>query len=260
MLQLHKRAVAGLAAFLTLTYVADLPAHYHILLPQSPACKRGEAVPIAYLWGHPFEHQLFNAFLPERFYAIAPSGARIDLLRILTIDDQRKTQAYHGPFTPNERGDYVFCAESRRMLLEEDRELIQDFVKVVLHVQAQKGWDVVAGEPLELIPLTRPYGIRAGMVVRVEARADGKALANAPVEIERYNPTPPKELPADEHVTYTAKTDAHGTVVATLTEPGWWCVAASRLSGEKDFDGKRFPLRQRAILWIHVDENPAGKK
>ena len=53
------------------------------------------------------------------------------------------------------------------------------------------------------------------------------ALARALVEIERYNAVVPKELPPDEQITRTAKTDPNGIFTCTLTEPGWWCLAAT---------------------------------
>ena len=73
------------------------------------------------------------------------------------------------------------------------------------------------------------------------------------VEIERYNPTAPKELPADEHITRASKTDPNGVVTCTLTEPGWWCITAQRNGGVLMREGKEFPVRERATLWVYVD-------
>ena len=38
-------------------------AHYNMLLPSSSWAKKGEVVTFTYQWGHPFEHQLFDALL-----------------------------------------------------------------------------------------------------------------------------------------------------------------------------------------------------
>jgi elongation factor P hydroxylase len=80
------------------------------------------------------------------------------------------------------------------------------------------------------------------------------------VEVERYNPTPPRSLPPDEQRTRTAKTDPNGIVTCTLSEAGWWCVAGQqrRGTGEKR-DGKEYPVRQRAIHWVFVDEKVAPR-
>src|SRR5262249_37429843 len=141
--------------------------------------------------------------------------------------------------------------------MEDEQEFLKDNVKAVLHIQAQKGWDAPLGHDFEILPLTRPYGLQPGMAFQVQAVADSKPLAGALVEVERYNPTPPKELPADEHITRTARTDPNGTVICTLTEPGWWCITAQRPHGRLEHAGKEYPVRHRASLWVNVDERPA---
>jgi hypothetical protein len=70
--------------------------------------------------------------------------------------------------------------------MEEDQEFLQDSVKVVLHVQAQKGWDAVAGlagSGLELVPLTRPYGLQPGIAFQAQVLADGKPLLDPAPEL-----------------------------------------------------------------------------
>ncbi len=46
----------------------------------------------------------------------------------------------------------------------------------------------------------------------------------------------------------TAKTDPNGVVTATLTDPGWWCLAAASDAGIKDHDGKSYPVRRAQHL------------
>jgi cobalt/nickel transport protein len=111
----------------------------------------------------------------------------------------------------------------------------------------------------EMIPLTRPYGLLPGMVFQAQAQFDKKPLAATLVEIERYNPTPPKTLPPDEHVTRAAKTDPNGVVTCTLPDSGWWCLTAQRDGGKKAREGKDHPLRQRTTLWVFVDDKPMSK-
>lgn len=233
---------------------ATASAHYHILLPGSGATKRGDAVDIVYRWGHPFEAQLFDADMPEQCFALAPDGKKLDLLKSLEKDTVGGKVGYKARFTPAERGDYILVTQHAPLWMEEDAEFLHDSVKVILHVQAQKGWDVDAALPFELIPLTRPYGLKAGSVFQAQVRSDGKAVPGCLVEIERYNAKPPKELPADEHITRTAKTDPNGVVTTTLPEPGWWCVTAQKDGGMREHKGKKYPVRQRTTAWIFVDK------
>jgi len=118
--------------------------------------------------------------------------------------------AYQLRFTPQQRGDYVFVLQTPAIWMEEDGEFLQDTVKVVLHVQAQKGWDATSRDDFEFVPLTRPYGLRSGMVFQAQIRAgvevrkapgaagasyltqdSVKPLAGALVEVESYTAAPP---------------------------------------------------------------------
>lgn len=243
-----------LSLFVVSAAVAPVQAHFHMLLPERASVKRGEAVTFSFLWGHPYEHQLFDASPPAQLRVVTPDGSKLDLLKTLERDPaQKKVNAYRLRFTPAERGDYVFTLNALPVFMEEDGEFLEDTVKVVVHAQAQKGWETTAGQTFEMLPLTRPYGLLPGTVFQAQALADGKPLGAALVEIERYNPAPPKELPADEFVTRTVRTDPNGVATCTLPEPGWWCITAQRQVGKKEHKGKEYPVRQRSTLWVFVD-------
>jgi cobalt/nickel transport protein len=257
------RSMVTLAAFGLLAPPAH--GHYNMLLLAPDATKKGEAVTVTYQWGHPFEHELFDAPAPEALTVIAPDGKKTDLTKSLEkitrkAAKDKQVTAYRVRFTPEQRGDYVFVLTTPSIWMEEEQEFYHDTVKAVLHVQAQKGWDAATGQAFEMTPLTRPYGLLSGMVFRAQALFDGKPLAGALVEIERYNATAPKDPPPDEFRTFTAKTDPNGVVAATLTEPGWWCLTTQRDGGTKDRSGKSYPVRRRSTLWVRVDHKAQAAK
>lgn len=244
---------SALVLFLLLIGAGPAAAHFTILLPAAATASRGQAVTVLVRWGHPFEHELFDAVPPRSFAVVAPDGTRTDLLPRLEKDPNlTKAAGYRVRFTPEQRGDYTFVLVSPPRWLEEDEEFVQDTAKVVLHVQAQKGWDAAAGEAFELVPLTRPYGWPAGTVFQAQARLEGRPLAGALVEVERYNAAPPKELPPEEQITRTVKTDPNGVLTCTLTEPGWWCVTAQHVAGKQERNGQAYPVRRRSMLWVFV--------
>ncbi len=252
------RLLFPLAAVLLAVSAAPAGAHFNMLLPDKASAKKDEAVTLTYQWGHPFEHQLFDAPAPDRLTVLAPDGKAADLTKSLektTVPAAagKKVTAYQLKFTPDQRGDYVFVLQTPPIWMAEEEEFFQDTVKLVLHVEAQKGWDAAAPDTFQLNPLTRPYGLQAGMAFQVQAARE-KPLAGAPVEVERYNPAPPKELPPDEQITRAVKTDPNGVATCTLTEPGWWSVTAHRDGGMREREGKKYPVRQRATLWVFVDE------
>jgi cobalt/nickel transport protein len=254
--------VLGMMTWLGL-FVAPAMAHFNMLLPQTASAKKGETLTLTYQWGHPFEHQLFDAPEPQSLIALSPDGKRIELTDKLVKTTRKagmkEATAYQLRFTPEQRGDYVFVLRTPPIWMEEDGEFLQDTVKVVLHVQAQKGWDAAVGD-FELVPLTRPYGLRPGMVFQVERLPARSVSEGRPrlrlglVEIERYNSEPPKKLPPDEDITRTVRLDANGIATTTLSEAGWWCLTVARPHGIRMREGKSYPLRERATFWVFVDQ------
>jgi cobalt/nickel transport protein len=261
-----KRLLFPLAAMIVAVSAGPAGAHYNMLLPDKHSVKKDEAVTLTYQWGHPFEHQLFDAPAPEKLTVLAPDGKATDLTKSLgktTVPavEGKKVTAYQLKFTPDQRGDYVFVLETPPIWMEEEEEFFQDTVKVVLHVQAQKGWDNESkSERLELTPLTRPYGLEPGMVFQVTTlpppRRGGplEDVRGTLVEVERYNTTTPKALPPDEHITRAVKTDPVGVATCTLTDAGWWAITAIHPGGQRERDGKNYRVLHRATLWVFVDE------
>jgi cobalt/nickel transport protein len=278
----------ALAAVVAAVLVPAVSAHYNMLLPEKASAAKGDTVQFLYQWGHPFEHELFDAPMPEGVTVIAPDGKATaypgDFLQKITVPaGDKKVTAYRFSYKPDQRGDYVFWLKLPPIWMEEEKEFYHDTVKVILHVQAQKGWDVANNKDFDLLPLTRPYGLLPGTVFQVQSREPEpeREVRDLPgqdrvidqikelkkqrplgpmLEIERYNATPPKELPADEFITRTVRADPNGVATTTLTEPGWWCLTAQRDGGKRQHDGKMYPVKQRTTFWVHVDEKATPAK
>jgi cobalt/nickel transport protein len=242
------------AMVLMLICVSAAHAHYNMLLPDKASVKRGDEVNIVYQWGHPFEHQIFDAPAPRELWLVTPEGNKVSVLHQLQKRTNPAPVTFRLRLRAQERGDYVFGLVSAPIWMEQEQEFVEDYVKAVLHVQAQRSWDAKLGMDFELVPLTRPYGLRPGCVYQAQALEAGKPLTNALVEVEHYNAQPPKTLPPDEQITRTVKTDPNGVATCTLAKPGWWCITAQKLDGTHDHAGKPCPVRKRATLWIYVDE------
>ncbi len=222
---------------------AALCAHMQILIPEQPSVRKGQATRIEYFVGHPFEHEIQDAPRPEAFVAVSPAGAVEDLLPGLTKDGRK----YACTFTPKERGDYYLVA--RAPVREEEGVRCHESVKLVLHVQSQTGWETPRGGGLDIVPLTRPYGLAAGGVFRGKVVWNGAPVAGARIEVERYNPAPPAALPPDEFVTAVVKTDEQGIFVAHCATAGWWALA---VHGDAPPAPGEAPARHTLCFWIHA--------
>jgi cobalt/nickel transport protein len=256
-----------LGAAIGLVASAPARAHYHILLPDRHSVKAGDQVTVSYAFGHPFEHEMFEAEKPARATLFAPDGKATDILpRVEKIDlfrpDAKRVAAYQFVFKPAGRGDYTLVFESPPVWMKDEKQFVRDTARVVIHVETQKGWDARAAEASEfaLVPLTRPYGLRAGSVFQASVQPTEPGGVSHLVEAERFNAQPPPALPADEHITLAVKTDTNGTATITLPDAGWWGVTAvRRYSAEaklptRELDGKAYPVVERATLWVLVED------
>jgi cobalt/nickel transport protein len=244
-----------------------LPAaegHFGILVPAPAAVRKGEPVTLRYWNGHPFECQMLDTEAPEKAQVILPDGkTRVDLEpKPVQVDDGQggKVTAQSMNFTPTERGDHRVVLTTPLRFDEHAGGFVQDELQVLVRVQVTHGWDSPIGQMLEILPLARPYGLRPGFAFKAQALVKGKPLANAEVEIERLNPSPPKDIPDDDAlVTQVVKTDMNGYFTCTLDEPGWWGVMVSAHDGSKEKDGKSWPIVRRGILWVRVQEVRSAK-
>jgi cobalt/nickel transport protein len=241
-------------------YCATAHAHFHMLFPDTRTPPQpGGKVTFTYRWGHPFEHEMFDAPKPAELIVINPKGdhTKVEDLRETQLEKKiARTFSLEIPKGVDALGDYVLAMTTPQVFMAEEESILQDTVKAVLHVQAQKGWDRIVGLPFELVPLTRPYGLEPGVAFQAQALYKDKPLAGVYVEVERYNVVPPKKLPPDEQRTRVVKTDPNGVLTCTLPDPGWWCITAYKDGGKAKHEDKEYPLQMRSTFWVYVEPKP----
>ncbi|HKA07239.1 MAG TPA: DUF4198 domain-containing protein, partial [Gemmataceae bacterium] len=185
-----------------LVWATPACAHYHMLLPDRHSVKTGDKVIVTYQFGHPFEHELFDAEKPAKAVAFDPVQKSVDLLPSFEKvevpgREGKKVAAYRFTFQPAGRGDYTIIVESPPIWMADEKHFFHDICRVTIHVDAQKGWDYRFVDPAQfsITPLTRPYGLRSGMIFQSHVLAPGTGFTQSHlVEIERYNATAPKAL------------------------------------------------------------------
>lgn len=217
-------------------------AHFPLLLPERPQGEVGKASALELSYGHPFEVERGASPRPVAFRAHPPGGEAVDLLPGVQPTGEERTRGWRASYTPAVRGDHLIEVEGPAV--EHEGKTHRDFVKLILHVPAvQAGWDRALGRPLELVPLTRPYGLPVGAAFRALVTRAGKPVPGALVEVERKNEAPPAELPPEPFVTRVEKADAQGAFAVTLDAAGWWVLCAEAEAGAEV---------HRAALWVFV--------
>ncbi len=259
-----KRFILALWVFLMVPAWAR--AHFLIAVPPKGQGYglRGQEISFRVLFGHPFEGILYDLKVPKG-YVITPSGkkAPVSFTRIKIKDyaSGKKRFGYRVDYLPTARGDHLLCLSSQSYLNEEEGEVWQDYMKVPFHVQVERGWRNRCGFELEIIPLTRPYGLKVGEVFRARVLLNGKPAADLELEIEKFNGfyVPEEKLPTDAYgrvndplITQTAVTDEKGFFVVGFPEPGWWAINVALPAGKTSYAQRTFPLVIRSGMWLYV--------
>ncbi len=248
------RAVSAAAIFISM----GAQAHFQELIPTTEiiTAESGNQISLQLLFTHPMERgPAMEMGKPVRFGVIAPSG-REDLLASLTPREVEGKRAYTADYRVKKPGDYVFFVEPAPYWEPAEGVMIVHYAKVIVDAfGAEEGWDSEVGLPVEITPLTRPYGLWAGNLFSGIVKQDGKPVPNALVEVEWRNDgsiTPP----ADPFITQMVKADANGVFHYAMPRAGWWGFAAL-LEGDapmKNPEGKDVPVEAGALIWVRARE------
>jgi cobalt/nickel transport protein len=122
---------------------------------------------------------------------------------------------------------------------------------------ADEGWDAMVGFPVEIQPLTRPYGLYAGNLFSGVVTRDGAPVPFAEVEVE-YRSEGAIAAPEDVFITQVLRADANGTFHYAMPRAGWWGFAAL-LEGPEPMtnpEGAQVPVEQGALLWVNAVAMP----
>lgn len=229
-------------------------AHFEILISDVPWVERGGTAIFLYYEGHPFEMELVAREAPEAVNIIDANGNRVDATASLVVKEININGStipkYQFEFSPKRSGDYIASVKGKPETT--DKDLWETFSKLVLHCNKSDGWDQVVGDPIEIVPLTRPYGIRAGSVFTGKVLMNGQPAAGIEIEFEEMNDTPPAELPAEPLITGVVKTDTNGQFAVTLDREGWWGLAASAEAGTVEREGKQLTRHITSYFWIYI--------
>ena len=113
----------------------------------------------------------------------------------------------------------------------------------------EDGWDEPLGLKYEIIPMVKPFALYSGNLFQGKVLHNGKPAANVEVEVELYNEFGLK-APSDAHITQVVKTDDNGVFSFVMNHKGWWGFAALIEEGEKEYQGKMYPIENGALMWV----------
>lgn len=242
---------------LILGVLSEAFAHFGMILPSDDIVsleeKRKVALKVMFL--HPFEQQWMNWGRPKRFGVLIRGKQREDLTGQLKPLEIKGKKAWSSSYKIKRPGDHVFFVEPRPYWEPAEGKFIIHYTKVVVNAFGlEEGWDQRVGFPIEIVPLTRPYGLWTGNVFRGLVLLQGKPAPFIDVEVEYFNRDGIKP-PAEPFVTQVIRTDSQGVFTYCMPRAGWWGFAALADAPFKiKRDGKDFPVEIGGVIWVKVED------
>lgn len=232
-------------------------AHFGVIMPSEDIVEQKDSkkITLKIYFMHPFEQEWLNMEKPKVF-GVMFNEEKTDILNILINKKVKGKNTWQTQFTIKRPGDYIFYLEPQPYWEPAEDKFIAHYPKVVVQALGkEEGWDKEVGLPIEIVPLTRPYGIWAGNVFQGVVKLNGKPLAFADVEVEYFNESGKVKVPKEPYITQIIKTDANGVFTYAIPRAGWWGFAALQEASYKiRKDGKEYPVEIGGIIWIKARE------
>ena len=255
---------AGLAGWAAICPAPPAAAHFVVLLPSDDVVQSGRSrdLSLQLMFTHPLQQGPVMEMDRPRQFGVLVGGKKIDLLGNLQPKKLSGKTAYTASYRLARPGDYVFYVEPVPYWEPSQRKMLVHYAKVVVDfLGAEQGWDASVGLPVEIEPLTRPYGLWTGNCFRGIVKKQGRPVPFTEVEVEYYNVDRQITPPNDALATQVVKTDAQGVFCYAIPRAGWWGFAALVPGDEKlkSPTGEMVEVELGGVMWVKtVDMGPAA--
>lgn len=160
-------------ALLALATQAD--AHFGMVIPDSPMVSQadGRSVRVTLSFSHPFEAEGMTLETPVAF-GVTHEGETTDMLGALAPTSVFGAPGFVAEIPLDRPGVHVVHMSPQPYWEPaEDAFIVHHTKTYVAAYDDDEGWDAVVGLPVEIAPLTRPFGLWAGNVFQGVVLVDG---------------------------------------------------------------------------------------
>ena len=252
-----KKSMTMVAAVLISMVSGPVFAHFGMLIPSQATVSKADpkTVDMQISFSHPFEMKGMDMAKPKAF-GVMSGGSKEDLLGTLKPIQVMGQAAWSSQYTLKKPGVYIFYMDPEPYWESAEDSFISHYTKVVVPAFGEEeGWDKEVGQKIEIVPLTRPFGLYAGNVFQGIVKVDGKNMPYAEVEIEFYNKDNKVEAPTEYMVTQSVKTDRNGVFTYAVPKAGWWGFAALTTADFKiKKDGKDKAVEIGGVIWVYFQD------
>ena len=245
--------LATLAAVAILAcWALPAAAHFGMVIPEGNLFDRPGPVKVEYRFWHPMEGIGMDLVKPAEA-GVFMDGKKTDMLPSLKEAKEGGHSIWQGSYTVKKPGDYQFYLVPQPYWEPAEDCYIVHYTKAIIDaLGAEEGWDQPVGLKMEIVPLSRPYGLYAGNTFTGQVLYRGKPLPGAEVEVEFYNKDGKRKAPADAYITQLVKADERGVFTWAMPWPGWWGFAALHTDEDRkiDKDGSPKDVEVGGVLWV----------
>jgi cobalt/nickel transport protein len=254
---MKKNCAVVVAMVLVLLIAGPACAHFGMLVPSQATVSKADpkTVDLQISFSHPMEMVGMDMAKPKAFGVLAV-GSKEDLLGTLKPIQVMGKAAWSSQFNIKKPGVYIFHMEPEPYWEPAEDCFIVHYTKVVVPAFGdEEGWDKEVGHKIEIVPLTRPFGLYAGNVFQGVVMLDGKKMPYAEVEVEFYNKDEKAEAPTEYMVTQVVKSDRNGVFTYAAPQAGWWGFAALTTADSKlKKDGKEKAVEIGGVIWLYFHD------
>ncbi len=243
-------------------------AHFGVILPSDDIVGRdeGRTLELQLKFIHPAEGQYMQMEKPQRF-EVYRGGQREDLLPALKAEsfkaaDKNTNLAYwRAAYQIRRPGDHTFFVEPTPYWEPAEDKFILHYTKVCVSAFGlEDGWHEPLGVEIEILPLSRPYGLWTGNLFSAQVLRKGQPLPFAEIEVEYLNEAAvggKLSFPAAPFVAQSIKADGQGVFHYAMPKAGWWGFAAlSDADWKLQKDGESKSVEIGAVYWVKATDLP----
>lgn len=252
------RYAIAVLVFAALLAPALTAAHFQMILPSDNIVvdRNKSEITLDVRFAHPFEQGVMDMAPPVRI-GVRVDGKTTDLGARLVKKKVGKDRVYTTAYRIRKPGDHLFFVEPAPFWEPAEDKYIIHYTKTVVHgFGLEDGWDDLVGFPIEVKPLTRPYGLWTGNVFLGQVLIKGKPVPHAEVEVAYFNKGKKVPSPGEVFHIQVVKADDRGIFTYAMPREGWWGFAALEEASYKlkDPNGKDKAVEIGAVLWVRTKD------
>lgn len=254
--------ITMVVSFILFGWIGNGYCHFGMIIPSDDIVTQDDnkTITLQIKFIHPMEGDYMEMKKPKRF-GVRIGKKNVSLLNTLKPKEgrgfgQTKDFTYwETTYRIKRPQDYIFYVEPKPYWEPAEDCYIIHYTKVCVQALGlEEAWDDEIGFEIEIVPLTRPYGLWTGNIFTGIVKLRGKPLPYAEVEVEYYNKDDKIKPPADPYITQVIKADKNGVFNYAMPKAGWWGFAALSTASYKlkGPDGKEKPVEIGAVFWVRV--------